>query len=197
MALVVDVVLKFSAILTEKVLQSNYALDTQCYESDKTTWKAQNPDQKTPHTSLTSQTIVVGQAVYSAGYVQKHRPFWQDHAYLGGVQLRSTRVTLYIECTTIRDKAANKHYRTLKYLGLLQFLTRCLDIALHPVLKSTSIMKMYCWETISWIIIFKEKTNKYDMWEISKSISLSAKTWFKNRIPSGVTFQYAPIFRNT
>ena len=43
----------------------------QCYESDKTTCKAQNPDQKTPHASLTSQTIVVGQAVYSAGYVQK------------------------------------------------------------------------------------------------------------------------------
>ena len=84
--------------------------------------KAQNPDQKTPHASLTSQTVVVDQAVYSAGYLQKYRPFLRPHAYLGQVQLRPTRVTLHIECTTFRDRAANKHYRTLKYFGLLQLL---------------------------------------------------------------------------
>ena len=73
MALVMDFVLEFSTTVTEKVLLCKIRSAKKAIRP--LGLKAQNPDKKTPHASLTSQTVVVDQAVYSAGYLQKYRPF--------------------------------------------------------------------------------------------------------------------------
>ena len=39
---------------------------------------------------------------------QKHHAFIHVRIILRGMQLRPTHVTLYVECTTIRARAANK-----------------------------------------------------------------------------------------
>ena len=54
--------------------------------------------------------------------VQELRPFVRAHAHQRGVQLRPAWVTLYIKCTAIRTRLANKHCLTFTYSWFLQYL---------------------------------------------------------------------------
>ena len=98
-----------------------------------------------------------------AGYVHSHteaQPLWQAHAHWGGVWLRATDVTLYVQCTTIRARADNKRYRTPKYLRFLQWLVKNYTYSLESDTKFNT-MKPKSRPTDSWQVPCFVQVSRY------------------------------------
>ena len=88
------------------------------------------------------------------------QPLWQAHVHWGGVWLRATDVTLYVQCTTIRARAYNKRYRTPKYLRFLQWLVKNYTYSLESDTKFNT-MKPKSRPTDSWQVPCFVQVSRY------------------------------------
>ena len=77
--------------------------------------------------------------------VQKHcHPFTPAHAHLRGVWLRHACVTIYLDCTTIRARVANKCWHT-EYLNVVLTIIQSFEqTSNYNVINKTSI-QMFVW----------------------------------------------------